>query len=93
MRAHYGDDVVVWLVNPQDTLERTHDFVGGARVTLPVLFDSGASLYRSYSRSDGSSYAPYPVHVIIDQDGVIRYLAYQYDAVAIRDTIDGLLNR
>ena len=41
--------------------------------------------------SAAEAYAPFPVHVIIDQQGIIRYLAYQYDADAIRRTIDGLL--
>lgn len=92
MRAHYSeDDLVVWLVNPEDGLDRTYEFLDGADVELPSLIDTGGEIYRRYPRGEATSYAPFPVHVIIDQEGVIRYLSYQYDADALRRTIDELL--
>ena len=39
---------------------------------------------------DGS-YAPYPLEVLIDQDGRIQYIATQYDAADMRGRIDVLL--
>jgi len=57
-----------------------------------VLLDTEGTLSGQYSRTEGGqSYAPFPIQVILDRDGVIRYLAYQYDAQAVRDTITALL--
>lgn len=52
--------------------------------------DSQESTYRSYARSD-EAYAPFPIQVVIDQNGTIQYLSYQYDADAVRIVIDSLL--
>jgi len=93
IRAAYPEeDVVLWLVNPQDGAERTAGFLAGAGVELPALLDTGGALYRSYPRAEAQGFAPYPVHVVIGPDGVIRYLAFQYDAVALRAAIDDLLD-
>ena len=51
--------------------------------------DQQESIYQSYVRSN--SYAPFPLQVVIDQDGMIQYLAFQYDAEAVRRVIDSLL--
>lgn len=92
MRAHYSEDeVVVWLVNPQDGFDQAFGWLGGADVELPTLFDGNGTVYRSYPQGEAEAYAPFPVHVIIDQQGVIRYLDYQYDADAVRRSIDELL--
>lgn len=60
-------------------------------MTLPSLFDEGKSLYRGYGGLP-DSYAPFPVQVIIDQDGIIRYLSGQYDAERVRSEIRELLD-
>jgi len=78
-------------VNPQDGPERTADFLAGGGVGLPALFDTGGLLYRSYPRAEAEGFGPFPVHVVIDQGGVIRYLSFQYDAVALRALIDELV--
>jgi len=51
--------------------------------------DQQESIYRSYV--NGDSFAPFPVQVVIDQNGIIQYLSFQYDADAVRLTIDSLL--
>ena len=83
---------MLWLVNPQDGPERTAGFLAGAGVDLPALFDTGGVLYRSYPRGEAQGFGLYPVHVVIGPDGVIRYLAFQYDSVALRAAIDDLLD-
>ena len=83
--------MVIWLINPLDNVDRTVDFVGGADVRLPTLFDDGGALYQGYPRAEGQAFAPFPVHVIIGPQGVVRYLEFQYDAGAVRSTIDTLL--
>jgi peroxiredoxin len=84
--------VAVWLVNSEDSVDDVERFLRGADVTLPNLFDTTGSWYRSYDRrSTDGSYAPYPLQVLVDQDGRIQYIATQYDAGAMRDRIDALL--
>ena len=82
----------ILLVNTGDSFEDAYTFVGESEVTLPVLLDSDLSVYESYSRFEAEAgYAPYPLQIIIDREGTIRYLANQYDADAVRAAIDALL--
>ena len=79
-------------MNTGDTLEDAFAFVGETGVTLPVLLDKDKAIYSSYPPNETEdNYAPYPLQVLLDQDGVVRYLARQYDAEAVRAAIDGLL--
>ena len=85
-----ADELQVFLVNTEDPFERAHDFMAASEVELTTLLD-GQDTYFSYPRSFQPSYAPYPLQVVIDPDGVIRYLSYQYDAEAVRAAIDAAL--
>ena len=89
--AHYSDqDVVVLLANSGDSAGVIQTFLRNSGSSLPSLMDQTQSVHRAYEPS-ASAYAPFPVQVVIDADGVIRYLNYQYDAEAVRQTIDSLL--
>ncbi len=84
--------MVVWLVNTEDSVDDVERFLRGADVTLPNLFDTSGTWYRSYDRrSTDGSYAPYPLQVLVDKEGRIRHIATQYDPVAMRTRIDALL--
>jgi len=84
--------VTVWLVNVADTYSSAYKFVGEAQTTLPVLLDREESLYGGYALYEaGEGYGPFPLQVIIDGDGVIRYLNRQYDAGLARAQIEALL--
>ena len=63
--------------------------MASAEVRLTTLLD-GEEVYRSYPRG-ADAYAPFPLQLVIDPDGVVRYLAYQYDAEAVRAAIDEAL--
>ena len=66
----------VWLVNTEDSVDAVDRFLSGGAVTLPNLFDTTGSWYRSYDRrSVDENYAPYPLQVLVDQEGRIRYIA------------------
>jgi len=75
--------VAVWLVNPRDSAEVAYRFVDEARSGLPVLLDTDSAFYNSYPRP--TAYGPFPFHVLLDRDGVIRGIYGQYDAVALHD--------
>lgn len=57
-------------------------------VTFPLLL--GDNTVGAYAKPDGSI-SPYPVDVIVDRDGVIRYLRHEFDAEAMRAVIEQLL--
>ena len=63
-------------------------FIEQTGVTFPIVYDT-ADTYYDFDRSTAT--APYPVDVIIDADGVIRYLATDYDPDAMTAVIDALL--
>ena len=66
------DEVEVWLVNPDDSLDNAFSFVGDAGVQLPVLLDLGGTNYFAYPRDVELPFGPFPVQVVIGPDGVIR---------------------
>ncbi len=82
------------MLNTQDNEGDVWDFTEGVGLTVPSLLAAG-DLYEQYSRSatgEGEEpWAPYPLQVIVDQDGIIRYMAQQYDATAVQRSIDGML--
>lgn len=81
-----SDELQVLLVNTHDDVDTAYDFLQGVEVSLPTLLE-GQALYESYPRGYGV-YAPYPLQVVIDGEGIIRYIAYQYDAEGVRAAID-----
>ena len=92
VRAFYSEDEVdVWLVNPEDSLDEAFSFVGDAGVDLPVLLDPGGFNYRSYPFGSEDPYGPFPVQVVIDQQGIIRHLSFQNDPTALRAVVERLL--
>jgi len=64
-------------------------FVDQTQITFPA----GIELSSSYSvlRSAVESISPYPLDVIIDQNGNLAYLAGEYDPDAMRAVVDQLL--
>ncbi len=45
--------------------------------------------YDAYDRSEAT--APFPLDVIVDQQGIVRYVAAEYDPDAMRAVIEELL--
>jgi len=84
------DDLQVLFINSKDPYEVAYEFMDSVEVSLPSLLE-GEDLYMSYPRKSGG-FAPYPLQVVIDRDGITRYVAYQYDAQAVRDVIDEVLS-
>ena len=65
-------------------------FLQNSGTGLASLMDQQQSVYRSYEPSS-FAHAPFPVQVVVDRQGVIRYLRYQYDAEGVRQVIDRIL--
>jgi len=67
------------------------DFLSAHDVELTTLLDN-EGVYRRYDRDAlGESHAPYPLHVVVDRDGVIRHLSTDSDPDAIVGVLHGLL--
>ena len=77
------------LANAGDDAETIQTFLQDAHTSIPSLMDLSKSTYQSYPQAE--TFAPFPLQVVIDQEGVIRYLAFQYEAEAVRHAIDALL--
>lgn len=56
---------------------------------FPVMVDSGGT----YGRYDATgATAPFPLDVVVDQEGVVRYVDTRYDPDAIQAVLDELLD-
>ena len=84
-----SDDIVFWLVNPLDDYDNAVNFLQEAGAEQPCLLDD-TNLYGQYPRHD--SFAPFPVHVLIDREGVIRYLSFQLEPQAAHAAIEAVLS-
>ena len=80
---------MVLLANAGNSISVIERFLGRARTDIPSIMDETESIYRTYDVPP--NYAPYPRQIIIDQNGVIRYLAAQYDAPEVLRRIEELL--
>ena len=91
MASYYANrsDVVVLLANAGNTAGTIQQFLYNAHTDLPSLMDQEESLYRTYDTPP--QFAPFPLQIVVDQTGVIRYMSGQYDAPAVRNIIDDLL--
>ena len=89
---HYvdNDDVLILLANAGDTVEVAEQFLMDMQITLSTVLDEEKTVYEIYPR-DETTYAPFPVNVVIDQEGDIQYLAYQHDLNEVSEVIDRLL--
>jgi hypothetical protein len=86
-----NESVVVLLANAGDSSGVIQSFLEEAGTSLHSLMDQQQTIYGNY-RPTEETYAPFPVQVVIDTNGVITYLRSQYDAQAVRFAIDTALS-
>lgn len=81
--------MVVWLVDAGDDYDTAWEFIDEAGTSLPCLLDLDEDVYSVYEKKgEDDGYAPFPLQVVIDREGVITYLEYQYDAERLTAAID-----
>ncbi len=87
-----GEGLVVLGLSGSGLGGETPALVEGFRdqtgVTFPLLVDD--MTFNTYANPDGSI-SPYPLDVVVDRFGTIRYLRHQFDADAMVATIEQLL--
>lgn len=72
-----------------ESLETVRAFRDQTGATFPLLL--GDRTVRDYATPDGSI-SPYPVDVILDRAGNIRYLRHEFDGAAMEAMIERLLD-
>ncbi len=92
MHRVFGDDVRIIGVNTGglhggDDEARIQAFIDQTGVTFPIVMDEQQTV--PYSAGIGIS--PFPVDLVIDRDGVIRYLRTEYDPDALLAAIEAAL--
>lgn len=65
------------------------EFVAQTGVTFPVGVEVTSTYEMFTENHDGAN--PYPVDVIVDRSGIIRYVAREYDPAAMRAVVEELL--
>ena len=83
----------MWLLNTEDPLSTVLDFGRESDIAGVMLYDARAPYDRYYPIDSGSGgpYAPYPLQVVLDRDGVIQLISHQYDAAALNAALDAAL--
>ncbi len=83
------EDVVTFWVAPHDDVSIGGDFLVAAGVDTTCLLDDMSNVYNSYAPSEtGMVWAPFPMQVVIDRDGIITYLANEADPAAVIEAIE-----
>ena len=83
--------MVVVALDPYDpdTIGEVSEFVYNQGVTYPVGIETTDNYTSFQENFDGAN--PYPTDVIIDKNGIIRYVAVEYDPAAMIDMVETLL--
>jgi hypothetical protein len=56
--------------------------------TFPFLLEEDAASYQAYRDAAIDVTTPYPLDVLIDGSGIVRYLRGDYDDAALREALD-----
>jgi hypothetical protein len=89
-QTYQSDGVMVFGINRLEDPETVRNWVEQFGVTFPVLLDTTAQVYIDYLITGCST--PFPRDFIIDQSGVVQYLACEYEPEAMIAVIDSLLS-
>ena len=90
----YGDRIAVIAIDANgDSVDGVRNFVANLRLSFPIgLEDPATRTYAALNRQFRGA-NPFPVDVVVDQEGRIAYIAREYDPAAIAAVIDDLLQQ
>lgn len=93
-QPYQAQGLVVMGVDPDDDdytqLPEVANFCDDIGVTFPAGVEDTMTYELLRDTYDGTN--PYPVDVIVDKQGIIRYVAREYDPVAMEAMIQRLLD-
>jgi hypothetical protein len=87
---HAEEELVHWLIAGGE-MDFVWDFAADHGIRTPILYDPEEELVARYAREGGVLATRYPVHVLLDAEGVVRYQAFRYDPVSLLAAIDEVL--
>lgn len=92
-QGYQGSGLEMVSLNPRESVEQiglVQDYVDSLEVTLPAGIESPNVTYTAIvSAFEGPN--PFPVDVIVDKQGIVRYATHEYDPDAMEEMIDLLL--
>ena len=78
---------VLWrLVDTGDPADSVRKFLGRLGVNMPVLHDRRGRIARRYCGSP----AALPTVVVVDRDGIVRYVRHGYDEATMGEVVDAV---
>lgn len=83
----------VVALNPRESTDQigdVHAYCESLRVTMPLGIEEPAATYNAVT-SNFVGPNPFPVDVIVDKDGIVRYATHEYDPEAMIEVIEQLL--
>lgn len=89
----YGGDVALVAINPDPDdytqIDRVKAFCDDIGVSFPVGIEE-TETYDLFRQSfEGAN--PYPIDVIVDKQGIIRFVAREYDPSRMKEVVEELL--
>ncbi len=92
-QAYQDEDVVILGIDPDEEDYAQVSEVENFCETLGVTFPVGVEDTMTYELFSGAFEGtnPYPVDVIVDKQGIIRYVAREYDPSARQAVLEQLL--
>ncbi len=88
------DGLVVWGLHAMEVEGVTDDaieaFAADHGATFPLMRDADETFFR-YLHGDWTS--PFPLEVVIDQQGIVRYVETRYVPEELEQVLEGLLDR
>lgn len=93
MTERYGDDVVVWAIGSNDTLEDLQAFKEDLGLALPVLYDEDTAVLKAYGElGKARGFSAYPYNWLIGSDGRVSWFSTEYDPSRVEAAIDRALS-
>ena len=95
-QAFKGDGLVVVGINPGglfggDTADIMEQFREQTGATFPIGWDTSSS-YSRFAAAGGGAISPFPLDVVIDSAGTVRYVSREYEPTEMRAIIELLLS-
>lgn len=88
-RIYPDEDVALVLANHGELRGTIEQYLQQSHVSLPCLMDQQGVVFQQYPDII-EGFAEYPLYVVIDQYGVIRYIHRHWDGYLLKKSIDAI---